>query len=79
MYVLIKARRGVLSDENKVCVFSMLEDAQYEMARQVHEYLNDNYRDEILCVDWNITEHGAYVEPCNGYEWRILESWMSIT
>lgn len=79
MYVLIRARRGVLSDENTVCVFSMLDDAQYEMKRQVHEYLNDNFGDELLCVDWNITPDSAYVEPCDGYEWRILEAWMSIT
>ena len=78
-YVLIKARRGILSNSNTVCVFDMLDDAQDEMVRQVHEYLNENFGDEMLCVDWDITADSAYVEPCNGYEWRILEVWMSIT
>lgn len=73
MYVLIKARRGVLSDENKVRGFNKLKGAQKEMFRQVHEYIRDNYRDEMLCVDWHISTTSAYVDPCTGYDWHIFE------
>lgn len=78
MYALVYAPHGIVGEDgSKVVVTDTLEGAQWEMKREVIEYLVDNGLDPLdRCFSSNEfgfvhATAGMYVEDCP--EWHIYE------